>query len=346
MKLKKGLALVLCLALLCVTFAACSGGAAASSAPAASAPASAPASTGDDTGTDAPSGALRMALVMDGSINDGGWYADCYAGGEAAKAEYGYEVAVSENLQQADFVTAIREYAAEGYDLIILSGNNFEDAVEQVYEEFPDTHFAGINFYLSADNVTAMGYDNTQKGFLGGAFAGLCTKTNVVGFIGGTDMTPTLDGASGFEQGAKYVNPDVEVVTAMCGSWNDAAKGKELAISQATTANVDVILGWAGSSDTGIIEGCKESGIHAIAQPLDILDSAPDALLGSMLASNEALVMNIAGKVAQGGATGMVDIADASLMGFGRFGDAVPDGIPEQLEEIRADLIAGKIELS
>ncbi len=168
------------------------------------------------------------------------------------------------------------------------------------------------------------------------------SETGVVGFIGGTDMQPTLDGASGFEQGAKYVNPDAQAVSAMVGSWNDVAKGKELAISQATTVNADVIFAWAGSSNQGIYAGCEEAGIHALAEPLDGLDSSA-AVFGSILMSNEALIYDVAGKVAEGGYVGTTNYADASLMNFGRYNDLVGEDVVAELESILADLASGAI---
>lgn len=346
MKNAKKLLVLLMTAALVLALAACGGGAS-SAAPAASeaaAESTAPAEAGSDAGSTAPAGGLRAALVLDGPIDDGGWNADCYSGMEQARDELGFEITVSENLAAADFVSAFREYAAEGYDLIVAPGNQFQDAVEQIYEEFPDSHFAGINFTLTADNVTSMSFNNVQAGFLAGAFAGLFTQTDSAGYIGGTEIQPTTDSMRGMEQGLAYVNEAAQFTSSMTGSWDDVAKGKELGTSQITTANVDVIFSFAGACNTGIVEAAKEKGTWVIVEPMDILETDPDAICGSVLMSNGALIMFAANLVVDGepGQAMVGDIANG-VVGFGTFNDAVSEDIVKELGQICQDIVDGTI---
>jgi basic membrane protein A len=263
-----------------------------------------------------------------------------------ARDELGFSVSVSENLAAADFVSAFREYAAEGYDLIVAPGNQFQDAVEQIYEEFPNSHFAGINFSFNAKNVTSMGFNNVQAGFLAGALAGLFTKSGSCGYIGGTEIQPTTDSSQGMKLGIEYVNKGAKFVSSMTGSWDDVAKGKELGISQITTANVDVIFSFAGACNTGIIQAAKEKGVWVIVEPMDILDTDPGAICGSVLMSNGALIMFAANVVVKG-ESGQAMIGDISngVIGLGKLNDAVEPGIRSALDTITKDLAAGKINL-
>ena len=289
--------------------------------------------------------AMRAALILDGPIDDGGWNADCYNGLVRLGEELGYETAYSENVDQADYVSAIREYAAEGYDLIILSGNQFLDATKEVYEDFPETHFAGINFGYTDTNVSSMKFNDIQSGFLAGAFAGLMTETNAVGYIGGTEISSITDALEGFEKGAKYVNPDCEVVSSMTGSWSDVAKGKELALSQISTSNVDVIFGFASACNTGMIEACKEQGKMYIAEPLDIMSTEPDVIIGSLLEKNSELIVSIGEMVQDGITEGQSITGDVAnnVLAFGEFSESVPQEVQDQLKEIIDGIIDGSV---
>lgn len=340
-KSKKCMAMALSCAL-AFALAGCGGASSSSSAAPAASTAASSAVGGESKA--APEGGLKAALVLDGPIDDGGWNADCYTGMEQAREELGYEISVSENVAAADFVSAFREYAADGYNLIVAPGNQFQDAVQQIYEEFPDSHFAGINFSFTADNVTSMSFNNVQAGFLAGAFAGLFTETNSVGYIGGTEIQPTTDSMRGMEQGLAYVNEAGKFTSSMTGSWDDVAKGKELATSQISTANVDVIFSFAGACNTGIVEAAKEKGTWVIVEPMDIMASDPGAICGSVLMSNGALIMFAANLVADGepGQAMIGDIANG-VVGFGQFGETVPAEVVTELEQICQDIVDGTI---
>lgn len=304
--------------------------------------------TGSPSDSGAPAeegGSLKVALVLDGPIDDGGWNADCYNGLVRCQDELGYEIAYSENVAQSDYVSAAREYAAAGYDLVILPGNQFQDAAIEIHEEFPDVHFAGINFTYTAANVSSLKFDDLQSGFMAGAFAALMSQTGAVGYIGGTEIQSIVDCEAGFMQGAKYINPDITAVSSMTGSWSDVAKGKELALAQISTSNVDVIFGFASACNSGMIAACKEQGRMYIAEPLDILDTEPGVIVGSVLEMNSELIVTIAEMVAQGVTEGQSIVGDLSngILAFGAFGDEVSQEVQTQLEEICAGLVDGSI---
>lgn len=332
--MKKLTALLLALAMV-LALAACGSGDGAGTA--------SPPVGGEDPAGDGKT--LKAALVLDGPIDDGGWNADCFNGLVRCQDELGYEIAYSENVAQSDYVSAAREYAAAGYDLVILPGNQFQDAAIEIHEDFPGVHFAGINFSYTASNVSSMAFNDLQSGFMAGAFAALMSETGAVGYIGGTEIQSIVDCETGFMQGAKYVNPDIVAVSSMTGSWSDVAKGKELALAQISTSNVDVIFGFASACNTGMIAACKEKGIKYIAEPLDILDSEPGVIMGSVLEMNSELIVTIAEMVSQGVTEGQSIVGDISngILAFGAFADQVPAEVQTRLQEICAGLVDGSI---
>lgn len=308
---------------------------------------------GADTGASAsPEGsgeaAQKAAMILDGPIDDGGWNADCYNGMVQCQDQLGFEIAVSENVAQSDFVSAIREYAAAGYDLVVLPGNQFQDAVTELYEDFPEVHFAGINFDFTADNVSSMSFNNLQAGFMAGAFAALMSGNGSVGYIGGTEIQSIVDAQAGFEQGAGYITPGISTVSSMTGSWSDVAKGKELALAQISTSNVDVIFGFASACNTGMIAACKEKGAKYIAEPLDILDTEPGVVCGSVVMKNSELILTIAEMVSYGVTSGQSIVGDVSngILSYGAFGEEVSQEVQDKLEEIVNGLKDGSISVN
>ncbi len=291
---------------------------------------------------------LKAAIIFNGPVSDGGWNADCYQGMMQIKEEFGFEIAFSESVKQADYVSAFREYADLGYDLIVGPGFEFSDAVNEIYLDYPETDFAVINGGFVADNVTSMGHDNIQAGFLAGVIAARHTETGVVGYVGGMEIPPIVDAQTGMENGLRYTDPSVKLISTMAGSWSDMAKGKEIALSQISTANVDVIFGFASAVNAGIIEGCAEKGAFVIGEPGDQLDLNPDVIITSVIISNPRLIMMAGEQVANGTFAGEAIIGTLNNGGvdIGRYSDKFAAADRAYLEEVVDKIKAGEIDVN
>jgi len=295
----------------------------------------------------ADEGQLKMALVLNGPISDGGWNANAYAGLKLAEETYGFEIAYSESVQQSDYETAFTDYANQGYDLIIANGFEFTDAVMTVAENFPEVMFGIINGGAIAENVAILGFDNVEAGYLAGAFAGLMTETGYVGFVGGQEVPSITDAQAGMEMGLAATNPEAELISVMAGSWDDVAKGKEIALSMITASNVDVIFPFASAVNTGVIQGAKEKQAYVIGEPNDQLALAPGTIIGSVLQSTPDLILLAAGKVVDGTFEGEVISGNLAngVQNMGTYGDEVPEDVRTRMSEIMEQIKSGEISL-
>jgi basic membrane protein A len=124
----------------------------------------------------------------------------------------------------------------------------------------------------------------------------MLTKTNVVGCIGGQDMPPIRGVLDGFAKGAKHVKPDVEILSAMTGSFDDVAKAKETALAM-ISENADIITAAANQAGLGSIEACKEKGIFALGVNQDQNSIAPDTVVVSAIKSAPVLITFVVEKV-------------------------------------------------
>ena len=132
-------------------------------------------------------------------------------------------------------------------------------------------------------NVASLKCSNLTQGFLSGVAAAAATKTNVVGVVGGMEIPPIIDAVKGFEAGVKYVNPDIEVLSAMTGNFEDATAVKEATLSM-IEKNADVVMQDADVAGMGVFEAAREKGILAIGAIGDQTDVAPDVVLTSGVA--------------------------------------------------------------
>ncbi len=346
--MKKTLALLLA-AVLCVgLFAACAGSASSSAAAPAAASGSAassaaPTASGGDTG-----GKTRVAMLLTGPINDAGWNESAYKGMKLAEESYDIETAYSENIPQPDFEAVLRDYADKGYEIIICHGFEFSDSVKAVAPSFPDSMFCVVNGdSVQEPNMASFRFNTPQTGFLAGAAAGLSTKTNVVAMIGGTRMPHIEDSLKGYEAGAKYVNPDVEVITGFTETMTDVAKGKEMGMAY-IEQGADVLCANANQAALGVIDAAKSKGVMEIGYISDQYDVAPETILVSSIQSVEFMVNAIIEKgvnnelapelYLMGAAEGAIYLSD-----FHGQEDAFGEGGVAKLEEIFAGLQDGSL---
>lgn len=226
---------------------------------------------------------LRVALVTasgglgDRSFNDAGWI-----GFQRAEKELGVEIKVIEPQSVSDYQSTLTATADGGYDFIMAIGNDWVETIANVAPKYPDTKFGGVNINVDLDNVSVAVFSDFEAGFLAGALAGKMTSTNTIGYLGGMDVPAIQRFYVGYEEGAKYVKPDINVLVSYVGAFNDPGLGKEYSV-QLISQKADVIYHGAGKSGEGLFDAIKGApdGCYAIG-----CDSDQDYIVeGRVLAS-------------------------------------------------------------
>lgn len=289
-------------------------------------------------------GSYKVALVCDGSINDGGWGASCYQAMVDAADELGWETAYSESVSSSDWATTLENYVDQGYNMLFLPGAQYRDVAKQIADENPDCHMCILNTEVEGDNVESLVPDADQIGLLAGVLAGVLSKTNSIGFIGGTELDTTKTKLSQYTAAAQKINPSITVKSAYAGSFTDAAKGKELANSMLTNDNIDVMFGDASVVDTGAREALAGAeGVYDIGQPSD-LGSADDELIAcSVITDNKSMIKTAMEDVENGEFGGKTIKGDLSNGGvyLGTFSSIVTEDQQKQVEEYVEQVEAG-----
>lgn len=156
---------------------------------------------------------------------------------------------------------------SKSYDLIITVGFLSKSSLEKAAKEYPNQKYAIVDeIVFDSKNITSITFNVEEESFLAGAVAALMTKTDKVAFIGGTEAPLITRYKAGFEQGAKYVKPDVEVLVSYIGgynSFNDPKKAEQIT-NELIRENTDVFYHAAGASNRGIVNSAKKYGKYVI----------------------------------------------------------------------------------
>jgi basic membrane protein A len=180
----------------------------------------------------------------------------------------------------------LRGLARKNLDLIASIGFAQQAAVQKVAKEFPKVHFVLIDGVAQGANINSITFKEEEGSYLVGVAAAMASKSKKLGFIGGVDIPLIRTFACGYAQGAKSVNPKVEVSSNMVGttsdSWNNPAKGGELARSQ-FDRGVDVVFAVAGGSGLGTLQTAKEKGKLGIGVDSNQNSLYPGTILTSMV---------------------------------------------------------------
>ena len=228
----------------------------------------------------------KLAVIYDaGGKFDKSFNQSASEGAERFKKEtkIGYlEVQVANDTQTEQ---VLRNLARKNIDLIAAIGFVQSQAVQNIAKEFPKTKFVLIDGVASGDNVSSVLFKEQEGSYLVGVAAAMASKSKKLGFVGGMDIPLIRAFACGYAQGAKAIDPKIEVTQNIVGStasaWNDPAKGGELARAQ-FERGVDVIFAAAGGSGIGTLQAAKEKGKLAIGVDSNQNYMHPGTMLTSM----------------------------------------------------------------
>ncbi|MGL4671014.1 BMP family lipoprotein [Cetobacterium sp.] len=238
---------------------------------------------------------LKVGLVLStGGLGDKSFNDSAYRGLEMAKKDFGIDFKYVEPKNSLEDEEFLREYTEAGYDFIIGVGFPMRDAIENVARDYPELKFAMIDNTTSEENVKNLLFRESEGSFLMGALAAMMSKNGVIGFVGGIDIPLINKFKDGYEEGAKYINPEIKVLSAYIGgtsAFSDPLKANEMATMQ-IKQGADVLYHAAGGSGLGVLEAAKDNGIYAIGVDSDQDDFVKGTVLTSMMKNVDIAVYN------------------------------------------------------
>ena len=307
---------------------------------------------------------FKVGMVTDmGGVDDKSFNATSWAGVERAVKELGVDGTVLESKQQTDYATNITQLINQDTDLIVTVGFLLADDTADFAGRYPETNFAIVDFPSLGDNVRGLTFATDEAGFLAG-YAAAATKTGKVATFGGINIPPVSIFMVGFEYGVEYYNQkhgtNVEVLgweTAantgvFVGNFDSTDDGRRVA-ETFMNEGADVIMPVAGPVGLGSAQAVKERGnAWFIGVDTDWTVSAPDykdVILTSVLKNMDVAVFDSI-QTAKGdgfagfkGETYVGTLANNGVGVASVASGAVPAGLAAELDQVKADVIAGRI---
>lgn len=307
---------------------------------------------------------LCVGLVTDvGEVDDKSFNQSAWEGAQRAADELGAHVEYIETQDAKDYANNIALFADNGYDVIVTVGFAMGEATAVAAAEYPDIDFVGVDQFqawefdgddsTNVPNLAGLIFNEDKAGFLAGALAAMLSESGTIGAVLGTDLVPPVVAfKEGYENGARYINPDINLIsTYHPGGLDVAFTDPEWGAStarQALDQGADVIFGAGGKTGNGaLIEIAGEEGAYCIGVDSDQWQTVPEAhacLVSSAMKLITPGVFDLISASNGGSFPAGNFVGDVGLAPFYDFdGTSVTAEMQATLDEIDAGLRDGSI---
>lgn len=227
--------------------------------------------------------ALRVAIILPGETTDQGFNTTGEQTIALLKDEFGADTTLTESVNPAQQLDVYRQYAQQGYDLVVGWGGQFSDGAVAAAQEFPDTKFLVVSSGVENGSNLAS-YDTALEDwhFVAGYLMAKVSKTGVVGQVSGQCFASTASGQNGTRDGAKYANPDVKWLATYTGDFEDPTKAQQAAQAM-IDQGADVLATNLNQGVFGVVQAAKANkGVRVVTEWLDNSATAPEVIISSV----------------------------------------------------------------
>jgi basic membrane protein A and related proteins len=295
----------------------------------------------------------KIGLVTDvGGLNDRGFNHLSYLGLLRAQRELGITQQVFQAKSTQDYVPNLSTFARKGYNLTIGVGFTEAEAIATAAKNFPNSNFAIVDVDQTTEagkpkNLLGLLFREQETGYLVGYLAGLEAKRlpgpDVIGSVGGQKQPPVDRFIAGYQAGAKAADPGIKTLNGYSQDFTDQARCKQIALNQIEQGAIAVFQ-VAGGCGLGALDAAKEKKVWGIGVDADQSFLGPHILTSAVkrvdTAVFDAIKLAVDGKFKGGNIVfGLKD----NGVGIGKISPKVPASEVAKVNQIRADIISGKI---
>jgi basic membrane protein A and related proteins len=300
-------------------------------------------------------GKVHVGIVFDsGGKDDRSFNAAAFRGVTRAAKDFPIVLRDAEPGDPTSLEPAMRAFAERGYDLVIGIGFAQTPIVEAVAKDFPKIDFAIIDGVSQLPNVASLVFKEQEGSYLVGMIAARTSKTGILGFVGGMDVPLIHRFAVGYEEGARAVNPKIQVIDNYVGvteaAWNNPGKGKEISLAQ-IAKGADVIFAAAGNSGLGAFDAAEQARKLVIGVDSNQNWVKPGYVLTSMVKRVDNAVYQIVADRVAGRFRGGIHVYGLDNDGIGYAMDQynaklVPEAVIAEVETAKQKIIRGQIKVT
>ncbi|MBS8266080.1 BMP family ABC transporter substrate-binding protein [Mesobacillus boroniphilus] len=221
-------------------------------------------------------------MLSDVGLGDQSFSDAAFAGLAKARDELDILFDYRELQAVGTYEKGFTELVEEGNDIVIGLGFMVIEDLEKVAKKYPEQQFILVDSVSELANIRSITFKEEQGSFLAGALAGMASKSNIVGFVGGADVPLIHKFKAGFEQGVKVVNPEAEVKVVYANDFGNTELGGKIA-SEMIDEGADVLYAAAGFTGVGVLKEAQSKKKFAIGVDSDQYFFAEKAIITSML---------------------------------------------------------------
>ena len=295
----------------------------------------------DDSAVDASD--VTAAFIYIGEPGDAGWTYAHDQGRQFAEAQTGATTVTVENIPEGspEFDQAVRDFIADGADVIFATSFGYMDAMEALAAEFPDVAFEHATGFKSNDSNFGNYFGRIyQARYLTGLTAGAASPTGNVGYVAAFPIPEVIRGINAFTLGVRAANPDATVTVNWTSTWFDPAVEGDSA-NALLEGGADVIAMHQDSTAAG--EAAEAAGARWVSYNSDMSAFAPEAYLSSAVWDwgpyYTSVIEQVAAGTYAGGSYwgGMED----GIVQLGSLADDVSDETRATIQDLTDQMIAG-----
>jgi basic membrane protein A and related proteins len=296
---------------------------------------------------------IKPAIIYDlGGKFDKSFNEAAHNGAEKFKTDTGIEYRDFEIQNDAQREQALRKFAEDGNNPIVMPGFSWATALEKVATDFPDTKFVIIDGSVDKPNVRSVIFKENEGSYVVGVLAGMASKSKKVGFVGGMDIPLIRKFGCGYVGGAKAAGA-TDVIQNMTGdtpaAWNDPTKGGEITKAQ-IDQGADVVYAAAGGTGVGVLQAAADAGKLGIGVDSNQNYLQPGHVLTSMMKRVDVAVYNAFQDTKDDKFTGGLNMLGLKEGGVDyamddNNKDLVTPEMKAAAEKAKADIIAGTIKV-
>ena len=273
----------------------------------------------------------------------------------------GVECVMKTNIPEGqECYEAACELVDAGCNIVFADSFGHEDFLIQAAKEYPNVQFCHATG-TKAHTENLANYHNAfasiyEGRYLAGVAAGMKLNEMIdngeitadqakIGYVGAYTYAEVISGYTSFFLGARSECPSATMEVTFTGSWYDETAEKEGAMK---LINNGCVLVSQHADSMGAPTACENAGVPNVSYNGSTESVAPNTFIISSRINWEPYFELILNSVAEGKAiptdyTGTIQTGSVVLTDLGKTAPA--EGTAAKLEAVKADLVAGKIQV-
>lgn len=300
----------------------------------------------------------KVVYLINGSLGDNAFYDSGQKGMEAIKEKYGVDIRTIENgYDPAQYEPSLE--AAVGFaDVIFVISYGFEDTLKEYADKYPDKIFVNLDTVVQnpKNTITSVDFIEEESAFLAGVVAGMVTTDTsipnvnpekVIGAVGG-DQDPVVDAFMfAYENGAKYIDPEIKMERKYLGNWEDTSKAKQATL-QLYDAGADIVFQIAAAAGMGVLQASGERNLYSIGVDTNQNALVPGHVVASDIKDVGLAIQNVFAAIKDGsfkpGQVLKYGLASKGVdVVFDGNNNVLPQSIIDKVNDLRQQIIDGKL---